>query len=173
MNLRKYDKPWKIATPASGTNMRSSTMSNFPGNKSSREHSIRYTRISTAAAQALQHFNYSINSLWLRCLSFSIIPRTLEQVLTTSDTKDTIALNVCVSTMQSLAKNSITNTCSRKHIQGSNCSGQHRSTKTEAKNQHSLSWFQMRAAMLSVPCSSSHCRGIVYKCLSRLFTKSG
>lgn len=95
LNLRKDDKPWKIATPASGTNMRSSTMPNLPGNKSSREHGTRYTRISTAPAQALQHLNYSIKSLWLSCLSFSMIPRTLVQVLTTSDTKATIAL--CVS----------------------------------------------------------------------------
>lgn len=75
--------------------MRSSTMPNLPGNKSSREHGTRYTRISTAPAQALQHLNYSIKSLWLSCLSFSMIPRTLVQVLTTSDTKATIAL--CVS----------------------------------------------------------------------------
>lgn len=49
LNLRRADKPWKIATPASETNLRSSTLSNLPGTKSSREHGTRYPLVSTAA----------------------------------------------------------------------------------------------------------------------------
>ena len=94
LNLSRDDKPWKIATPASGTNLRSSTMSNLPGTKSSREHGTRYPLVSTAAAQALQHLNYSILALWPSCLSFSMIPRLFVEVLITSDTKATTALNV-------------------------------------------------------------------------------